>query len=905
MASNAPPMLPAASRLAGYEILGLVGRGGMGEVYRAKQLSMEREVALKILAPHLANDPAFAEQFVAEARAAGKLNHPNIVGVHDVGQASAPEGCNIPAGEPVHYFSMEFIDGETVKDVIERQGAVDLATVGKVMTAMAEALGFAEAHGVVHRDIKPDNIMLTSGGLVKLADLGLALQADSAEAVVGSKDEQGRGKVMGTPLYMAPEQARAHPIDHRADQYALGATLFHMLTGRPPYQGESAKAIMRGHCFDPVPDPAEANPEVPPQWRELCMRMLAKAPEERFAGAAELRAAVKAAVRWKPGPAVGTREGRGSGAGSGSGASGAPWGAIILVAAMVVLGGLFYVALRTPTPPPVVNTADPTVPVLARAKATLAALPDEPSAALPVIEQLLADPSLTPARSLILAKRDAVRATIEQRRRNAVRAAADALEAQIAAGQLTEARDGLAQLPDEAWLAERRRRLAELLTAADRAAEMHLNAAIEAAATVSLCDRLANDITRSGLPEGRRQALSGRLDRRRNELTPRVPPPPKPVKPDTTKLWRELGERCEPLRAALPYGTLVEALRGAARPFPDEDRVQVEALVAFAEAAQAAEVALQMHIGLNKPKVQCRFGSRVGTFMLTRLDKDRIGFRLLEAPAESSAERATAEVPWARLLADALSGPEKPQQTAAYLWYWRHAEAAGAIANLKEGALSTALATYDRRARPLDITGEIELRPANQLLVSYPFAAAKGKPYLEAWQGPGAEVSERGLRWATTTVIRADSKTEADLPGLRWKASLMAPLTMEATLQPEPGSGVVLIGVSSGDLTVRVGLNPRRPGFLLATKPDGSGTYEALSSNPPPEYNPNDWSRIRITIDATGKVGAWLNDKQLTCDRDLAFPPDAKLSPVIQGRAVKQGGGVALVISQLSVTGRL
>ncbi|MBN8524782.1 MAG: serine/threonine protein kinase, partial [Planctomycetes bacterium] len=293
MAQQSPPLLSPGSRIAGYEVGVLVGRGGMGEVYRAKQISMQREVALKILSPRLARtDPAFADQFVAEARAAGKLNHPNIVGVHDVGEAPAPDGCSgVEPGTPIHYFSMEFIDGETVKDVIERQGAMDIPTIGKVMAAMAEALAFAEQHKIVHRDIKPDNIMLTSGGGVKLADLGLALQADSAEAVAGSKDEQGRGKVMGTPLYMAPEQARAQPIDHRADQYALGATLFHMLTGSPPYQGESSKAIMRAHCFEAVPDPAETNPQVPPPWRDLCLRMMAKQPAERFAGAAELRAA--------------------------------------------------------------------------------------------------------------------------------------------------------------------------------------------------------------------------------------------------------------------------------------------------------------------------------------------------------------------------------------------------------------------------------------------------------------------------------------------------------------------------------------------------------------------------------------------------------------------------------------
>jgi len=634
------------------------------------------------------------------------------------------------------------------------------------------------------------------------------------------------------------------------------------------------------------------------------MRMLAKAPEERFAGAAELRAAVKAAVRWKPGTPGRAREGRGGGGGGG----GAPWGAIVLVAALV-LGGLFFITLRTPSPPPtpppppVVNTPDPAAPVLARAKAELAALPDEPSAALPVIERLLAEPSLAPARSLILAKRDAVRATIEDRRRNALRASADAIEAKIATGQVGEARDGLAQLPDEAWLAERRRRLAELLTAADRAAETRLGTAIDGATTVAICDRLANDITRSGLPEVRRQALNGRLDRRRNELTPHVPAPPKMMKPDTAILWRELGERCEALRAALPYGTLVETLRGGARPFPDEDRVLVEALAGFTEAAQAAEVALQMYIGVNKPKVECRFGSRAGTFMLTRLDKDRIGFRLLEVPAESSADRASAVVPWTQLLASALNGADKPRQTAAYLWYWRQSDARSAIAKLKDEALLTALATYDRRTRPLDIAGEIERRGNGQLSIAYPFSANRSPGYLEAWQG-GGELIDRGLRWISTQMVAMESRVEAELPTLRWKGALRAPLVLEADVLPEPNSQIVLVGLTSGQVTLRVAMHcPKQVGFILATRQDSAATYEDLRLGTPPGFKSNERSRIRITIDANGKFSATLNDQPVASPRELAFPADAKLTPVIQGRSYSATSG--LTIESLTITGKL
>ncbi len=877
----------------------MVGRGGMGEVYRAKQLSMEREVALKVLAPRLAKqDPAFAELFVAEARAAGKLNHPNIVAVHDVGKAEAPADCGLPAGEVVHYFSMEFIDGETVKDVIERQGAVDLATVGKVMAAMAEALGFAEAHKVVHRDIKPDNIMLTSAGLVKLADLGLALQADSAEAIAGSKDEQGRGKVMGTPLYMAPEQARAHPIDHRADQYALGATLFHMLTGRTPYQGENARAIMRAHCFDPVPDPCEVNPQVPPPWRDLCLRMLAKSPDERLPGAAELRAAVKAATRWKPGVSMRARETRGR--------ANTPWGALLL-AAGVALALFWWFVLRAPNAPPappksVPPTSQmPNLAAAARARATqeLAALPNDPSAALAVVEQLLAEPALSDARDLLQERRDNLRAAIEERRRNSLRAAADAIQAALKAGQIGEAREALARLPDEPWLADRRQGLSRDLVVAERAGEARLNGQIDAAADAETCDRLRLDIVRSGLDGDRRQALSERLERRRRELAARAAP--KMQKPDSAALWHALGEQCEPVRANLPYSTLIEVLRSGARPFADEERVQVENLARLVDLAQQAEAALRLYIAQATPRADCRFGNRSGTYLLTRLEKDWIGFRLPDVPAETKAERATAVVPWSQILARALSGADAARQTAAYLWYWRQPEANAALAALKDDPLAIAVATYERRTRPLDLAGEIERRGGGLLAASYPFATTRKADYLEAWAG-SAELVDRGLHWSSTALVEAGSMSEKDLPSLRWKGSLRPPLVLEATVQPDAGSEIIMIGLTSGDLVLRVGLNHKRQGFILATKADDSSSYEALSSGSPPDFNPNDWSHLRLTVDADGKLSATLNDKPVTSPRELAFPRDARLAPILQGRAIRKGAG--MVVESLTIVGK-
>ena len=268
------PQFAPGQQFGGYEVAELIGKGGMGEVYRAKQLSMDREVALKILSPKLAlKDPSFAQRFVDEARAAGKLNHPNIIHVHDVSTATLADGS------AVHFFSMEFIDGESVQDLLDREKRLTSAQIGPIMTGVAEALSFAAKIGIVHRDIKPDNIMITKGGLVKLADLGLAIQSQNGEDYQPERDEKGRAKVMGTPLYLSPEQARALPVDFRSDQYSLGATLFHLLTGEAPYRGVDAKSIMKSHVVDPVPEVFARYPEADPAWAQLAERRLQKKPD--------------------------------------------------------------------------------------------------------------------------------------------------------------------------------------------------------------------------------------------------------------------------------------------------------------------------------------------------------------------------------------------------------------------------------------------------------------------------------------------------------------------------------------------------------------------------------------------------------------------------------------------------
>ena len=286
-----PTLLAPGQHLAGYDILGLLGRGGMGEVYEARQVSLDRIVALKVLAPHLAKDPAFTRRFVDEARAAGRLNHANIVHVHDVGSAPLPDGTT------AFYFSMELIEGESLQAVLDRGGAVPVDTVGPALLGISRALAYAAGLGIVHRDIKPDNILLTKDGVAKLADLGLATTQGGEPA---ERDAKGRVKVMGTPRYMAPEQARGLPVDHRTDQYCLGATAFHLLTGQPPYEGNDPKSVMVAHVNEPVPDPIEVKSDLPKPWCELCQRLMAKEPAERFATAEALVVAIEAAIRGIP-----------------------------------------------------------------------------------------------------------------------------------------------------------------------------------------------------------------------------------------------------------------------------------------------------------------------------------------------------------------------------------------------------------------------------------------------------------------------------------------------------------------------------------------------------------------------------------------------------------------------------
>ena len=257
--------------IAGYRILERVGRGGMGTVYRASQLSLDRIVAFKVLSSSLAWDKEFIERFTAEVRAAARLAHPSIARALDVGE----EG-------PVHYFVMEYMAGGSIEDKIEKDGRVAPDRVVPMLLDIARGLAYAEDQGIVHRDIKPENLMLDEQGVAKIVDLGIACERKGKR---GASQSDG---VFGSAHYIAPEQAEGEKIDSRADIYGLGATAYHMLSGRTMFTGESQAEIMSKHVEE-APEPlGKAAPWVPRSLCAVVMKMIAKDPDERYANARAL-----------------------------------------------------------------------------------------------------------------------------------------------------------------------------------------------------------------------------------------------------------------------------------------------------------------------------------------------------------------------------------------------------------------------------------------------------------------------------------------------------------------------------------------------------------------------------------------------------------------------------------------
>jgi YVTN family beta-propeller protein len=265
-------------KLGEYEIIEEIGRGGMADVYRAYQPSLNRYVAIKVLPPEYARDRAFVERFLREASTAARLEHPNIVPIYEAGEQTG-----------VYYTVMRHLEVKTLKELIEREGALPLPRVRTIAAQLAEALDYAHSQGVIHRDIKPSNIFIGKNDHVTLADFGIARAAEATRLTRS-------GTLLGTPEYMSPEQAKGGEIDWRTDIYSLGIVAYQMLTGRLPFEASTPHGVLHAQIYEPPPSPRTMNPSMPLSVDKVVRRALTKNINERYQSAGELAQALGGAT---------------------------------------------------------------------------------------------------------------------------------------------------------------------------------------------------------------------------------------------------------------------------------------------------------------------------------------------------------------------------------------------------------------------------------------------------------------------------------------------------------------------------------------------------------------------------------------------------------------------------------
>ncbi|MGY1843350.1 Stk1 family PASTA domain-containing Ser/Thr kinase [Modestobacter sp. SYSU DS0875] len=267
-----------------YEIGGVLGRGGMAEVHRGRDLRLGREVAVKVLRQDLARDPSSQVRFRREAQAAASLNHPAIVAVYDTGEDRTATGAT-------PYIVMEYVEGETLRDVVRHERRLSPERAMSLTADICAALDFSHRNGIVHRDVKPGNVMITPQGTVKVMDFGIARAVSDSAATMTST-----AAVIGTAQYLSPEQARGEGVDARSDVYSAGCLLYELVTGSPPFTGDSPVAVAYQHVREDPRTPSSINPEIPPELDAILLKAMSKNPANRYQSAAEMRADLLRAV---------------------------------------------------------------------------------------------------------------------------------------------------------------------------------------------------------------------------------------------------------------------------------------------------------------------------------------------------------------------------------------------------------------------------------------------------------------------------------------------------------------------------------------------------------------------------------------------------------------------------------
>ncbi len=601
-ASNAASPAPVGTRppavVGDFELLDRIGQGAMGTVFRARQRSMDRTVAVKLLLPRLAGDAAYVQRFFREARAAARLNHPNIVLALTVGEDHG-----------FYYFAMEYVEGHTVS-LLLKAGPLEERRALEIALQIARALDYAwSRERIVHRDIKPGNILITPEGAAKLADLGLAHEA-SAETEGALEAE---GKILGTPAYMAPEQILRKPdLDVRCDLYALGATLFHMATGRTPFEGGSTKAILARQLREPAPDPRELRPGLSDNTAYILENLLAKDRDERYPDAQALAADIERALRGdslRPRHAPRMRRApRSSGLSS----------AIVVLAVLLGLIGIAVAILadrmrgdggghtKGPAPPPVPPPVESHLAAAERAWADAAAHADaHPAdlegaiARLRAVERQFPD---TPFRERAAARRLLLEGELDKKAQQALSALVDRAEALARETRYADAFALLAKPPAELAAGPWPGRLAAARATVERKAAEAFRAALARADALAergeLDDALrACDAAGASLPDPWRDEVAARVAavrRRQQDLADRE----RAVR-EAAQL-RLLAEALDLYRAR-KYAEAAELLKARLPAAPAEHRAELEAELAEAANLQdfwaRAELGAQQAIG--------------------------------------------------------------------------------------------------------------------------------------------------------------------------------------------------------------------------------------------------------------------------------------------------------------------
>ncbi|MCX5379896.1 serine/threonine-protein kinase [Streptomyces sp. NBC_00091] len=288
-APGGPASAPIGGQIAGYLLEGEIGRGGMAVVYRARDLRLDRTVALKLLAPELARNDTFRQRFAHESKVAAAIDHPHIVPVFEAGEADG-----------LLYIAMRYVAGQDLRALLDRTGPLPVETAARIAGQVASALDAAHAHDLVHRDVKPGNVLVAEGTdsehpeHVYLTDFGLTKKSLSLTGFTSV------GQFVGTLDYVAPEQIAGKPVDGRCDVYSLGCVVHEMLTGGPPFRRDDDMALLWAHQYDPPPPPSARRPELPPAVDEVLAKALAKAPEDRWGTCLEFTGALRRAGAGAP-----------------------------------------------------------------------------------------------------------------------------------------------------------------------------------------------------------------------------------------------------------------------------------------------------------------------------------------------------------------------------------------------------------------------------------------------------------------------------------------------------------------------------------------------------------------------------------------------------------------------------